>query len=295
MRNTFLLLSTIIVIALFWYLFIKSYDYQINFSVKTYPGVVNQTIKIWNKSLDEANIINQKAINHLEQQIIIEDHTYTYNWEINLINDSTSKVKVFITEDGNSFINKISIPFLKTQIEENTERNVKDFYNIIKEHLNNIKIEVKGVSETGRTYCVYVPLNTTQIGKANGMMSYYPLLSSFIMENDIQTNGKPIVEISNWNMVSDSLQYNFCFPIIKTDSLPNHEFLKYKWLENTKAIKAVYNGNYITSDRAWYALMHYAKKNNMGIINKPIEFFYNNPNLGNNEKEWRADIYLPIK
>ncbi|MDH5365451.1 MAG: GyrI-like domain-containing protein [Cyclobacteriaceae bacterium] len=295
MRKLLLSLGITILLFLIWYLFIKPYDYQVSFSANAFPGTINQTIKIWNESLEDAKIINQKSINSLEQQIIIENHNYTYNWKINLINDSTSKVKVYISEVGNSIFNKITIPFLETHIEQYAEKNVKNFYKIIKEHLNNIKVEVKGESETERTYCVYIPLHTTQIGKANGMMNYYPLLSSFIIENDIQTNGKPIVEISNWDMVSDSLQYNFCFPIIKTDTLPSHEFLKYKWLENTKAIKAVYHGNYITSDRAWYAIMNHAKKNNIEILNTPIEIFYNNPNMGSNEKEWRADIFLPIK
>jgi len=47
--------------------------------------------------------------------------------------------------------------------------------------------------------------------------------------------------------------------------------------------------------RAWYALINYAKKNNIEIEKKPVEIFYNNPNFGGNELDWKAEIYLPIK
>jgi len=295
MRKIYLYLIVVVVLILVWYLFIKPHEYRVTFSVKTFPGVINQTIKVWNKSLDSAKIINQLSVNSLEQKLTKDNRTYIYKWDINLINDSISKVRVYITEPGNVLINKISIPFVETRIERDAEKNVQDFYKAIAEHLENINVRVEGVSTIERTYCVYIPLKTAQVGKAQGMMHNYPLLSSFIAENEIQTNGLPFVEITNWDRVNDSITYNFCFPILKTDSLPNHKLLKYKWLEGKKTIKAIYNGNYITSDRAWYALLYYAEKNGFEVSYKPIEVYHNNPNFGNNEKEWQVDIFLPIK
>ena len=295
MKKILLIIAIVAVMAELWYLFITPYDYKVTFSVKTLPGTVNQTVKLWSNSLDDSKITNQAAINALDQQLTVGDHTYTYKWEMNLTNDSTTKVIVYISEPENSLANKIAIPFVETQIEQDAENNVTGFYNRINEHLDKIKVKVDGISEIKRSYCVYVPLTTSQVGKAGGMMNYYSLLSSFILENNIETTGFPFVEITNWDMVNDSLSYNFCFPIIKTDTLPKTKLLKYKWLEQAKAIKATYNGNYITSDRAWYTLLHYAEKNDINVINKPIEIYHNNPNVDNNEKEWHADIYLPIK
>jgi effector-binding domain-containing protein len=295
MRKIFLFSTLVGVAALLWYLFILPYDYKVTFSVKTFPGTVNQSIKLWNNTLDSAKIINQISISSLEQQLKVGNHTYSYKWEMNMINDSTSNVKVYISEPENSLINKISIPFVATEIEQYAKKNVTEFYDRLNEHLDKIKVKVEGVSEIERTYCIYIPLTTTQIGKARAMMNYYSLLNSFIMRNGIQTNGLPFVEITNWDIGSDTIKYNFCYPIIKTDTLPNLELLKYKWLEHTTAIKAIYNGNYITSDRAWYALMYYAEKHGIEVINKPIEVYHTNPNFGGNEKEWQADIYLPIK
>ncbi|MEH6777641.1 MAG: AraC family transcriptional regulator, partial [Maribacter arcticus] len=68
----------------------------------------------------------------------------------------------------------------------------------------------------------------------------------------------------------------------------------YKKLETTKGIKAIYNGNYITSDRAWYALLRYAKTNGLNVAPNPIEIFYNNPDMGGNSLNWKTEVYLPL-
>ena len=69
----------------------------------------------------------------------------------------------------------------------------------------------------------------------------------------------------------------------------------HKQYNGVKAIKATYNGNYITSDRAWYALLDYAEKNDILIDKKPLEVFYSNPNFGGDELLWEAEIFMPIK
>ena len=61
-----------------------------------------------------------------------------------------------------------------------------------------------------------------------------------------------------------------------------------------KALMAIYNGNYITSDRAWYALLDYAEKNEIPITGLPLEIFYNNPNMGADEKNWKAEVFMPF-
>ena len=125
-------------------------------------------------------------------------------------------------------------------------------------------------------------------------MRNFNLLSSFIVKNDISLNGKPMVEITYWNMDNDSIHFNFCYPIIKNDTLPVDNIIKYKNIENKKALKAIYNGNYISSDRAWYALIDYAKNNNIEIEKEALEIFYNNPNLGGNAIKWKAEVFLPL-
>ncbi len=278
-----------------WYLFLKPYDYLVTFKVKTTAGTINQSLKLWNSSLKNKQPIIQEDLNYLTQQININDSLYTYQWSISSLNDSISKVKIYVTDEEYSFINKISIPFSNTAFEKRTIKTISNFTKKLIEHLKEIKVTVEGESNTRSTYCAYISMKGLQIEKAKGMMKNYSLLSSVLSEDHIKMNGTPFVEITNWNIGNDSITYNFCFPIIKVDSLPKHPLIQYKQYNQVKALKAIYNGNYITSDRAWYALLDYAKKYKIAVEKTPVEVFYNNPNFGGDEMRWKAEIFMPIR
>ena len=280
---------------LLWYFIIKPYDYLVTFKVKTTAGTINQSIKLWNTSLENSSPIQQENLKNLTQQIKIKDSTFNYDWSISSINDSISKVNVYVTDMDHSFANKISIPLGTTDFEKRTQNTITDFIGKLKEHLNKIRVRVIGIDSTRTTYCAYIPMKGLQIEKARGMMQNYSLLTSVLSAENIEMNGTPFVEITNWNTQNDSIAYNFCFPVIKSDSLPIDPLIKYKQYNGVKALKASYNGNYITSDRAWYALLEYAENNGIEIANKPLEVFYSNPNFGGDELQWEAQIYLPIK
>ena len=280
---------------LLWYFIIKPYDYLVTFKVKTTAGTINQSIKLWNTSLENSSPIQQENLKNLTQQIIVKDSSFNYNWSISSVNDSISKVNVYVTDIDHSFANKISIPFGTTDFEKRTQNTITDFIDKLKEHLNKIRVRVVGIDSTRTTYCAYIPMKGLQIEKARGMMQNYSLLTSVLSAENIEMNGTPFVEITNWNTQNDSIAYNFCFPVIKSDSLPIDPRIQYKQYSGVKALKASYNGNYITSDRAWYALLDYAGNNDIEIVKKPLEVFYSNPNFGGDELKWEAQIYLPIK
>ena len=120
---------------LLWYLIITPYDYLVTFKVKTSAGIINQIIKLWNTSLENSSPIQQDNLANLTQQIKIKDTTYNYEWSISSVNDSISKVNVYVTDLNNSLANKISIPFSKTDFEKRTEQTVTDFIDKLKEHL----------------------------------------------------------------------------------------------------------------------------------------------------------------
>ena len=280
---------------LLWYLIIKPYDYLVTFKVKTSAGTINQSIKLWNTSLENSSPIQQENLKNLTQQIIVKDSTFNYDWSISSVNDSISKVNVYVTDIDHSFANKISIPFGTTDFEKRTQNIITNFIDKLKEHLNKIRVRVVGIDSTRTTYCAYIPMKGLQIEKARGMMQNYSLLTSVLSAENIEMNGTPFVEITNWNTQNDSIAYNFCFPVIKSDSLPIDPRIQYKQYSGVKALKASYNGNYITSDRAWYALLDYAGNNDIEIVKKPLEVFYSNPNFGGDELKWEAQIYLPVK
>ena len=295
MKKVIWTLTGVAVLILGWYLFIKPFEFEVKFESKTLPGDIIQTIRIWDRSMENAVIEKVDSIYSLTQKITWRQRSYVYTWNFKLADDSTTQVNIQITEPGRKIRNKLLVPFTNQYIEQDAKDIAQQFYNILKEHLRITKVTMFGETEFESAFCVCSTLETKQIEKANGMMRDFDLLTSFIMGNHLAANGKPIVQITEWDHNQDKLKFDFCFPIVKSDSLPSSQLVFYKEIKGGKVLKAEYNGNYITSDRAWYALQKFAKDNGYEVSGLPMEQFFNNPNLGLKEREWRADIYLPVK
>ena len=297
MKKVLLGILAILLLALLWYLFIKPSDYTIRFEAKTFPGAINQTIKLWDQTLDTVNSVRQDGddIYHLSQKVKFGDSIHIYDWEITAITDSTSKVKVNVSDENHSLSNKIQIPFSDTDFEKRSRKTVLDFMENLNDHINKFKVTIIGEEEIPTKYLAYVPLKVAQFQKAGGMMQNMSYITQVLAKNEVQLDGPPIVQVTHWDMEKDSVAYNFGQPIIRSERLPMNTDIKYHRIFSKKALKAEYNGNYITSDRAWYALLDYAKANNIEVEPTPIEVFHNNPNFGGNEIQWKAEIYMPIK
>lgn len=279
---------------LIWNLFLKPYDYLVTFKARTFPGAINQTIKTWNYSQKGAKIEPSDDLYTLKQTIPFSDSTFIYNWKIEPLNDSTSLVKVYITDRDHSFKNRLTYPFFYTDFEKRVKNSITGFSKNLNEHISKFRVQINGESEIAEKFCAYIPIESRQIEKARGMMQYYGLLDNAMAENEMQLDGRPFLLINEWDMKNDRIQYDFCFPIIENDTLFEHPDILFKKIESKKALKATYNGNYISSDRAWYALLDYADKNNIEVDLEPIEIFYNNPNMGGDELKWSAEIYMPL-
>lgn len=289
------LIGILAILGILWYLFLKPTDYRVSFNVATTAGTINQSIKSWNTQLDGGILETTDDMNILKQQLRFGDSIHNYTWTITGLNDSMQRVHLDVKDAENSLSNKMAVPFSEAIIEKRTKKQAKAFYDLLTDHLKRIKVTIDGESTVPSQYCAYIPLKGLQIEKAKGMMQNYTMLSEVLLKNEVELGGTPFVEITKWNPVQDSIEYNFCFPIKRSDKLPILKTIKYKRIFEQPAIKATYNGNYITSDRAWYALLEYADRKNIEVEKKPIEIFYNNPNMGGDELLWKADIYMPIK
>lgn len=289
----FIAISGFIVVTL-WYI-LKPYDYTVTFKSKALIGTINQTLKLWNTNLDQSKPIHQVKMGELVQNLNFDGTDYDFHWELSRLDDSTTQVNIGIKDCHNSLGNKINILFNNTDFEKKVKQIISGFMLVLNTHLEKFEIKIEGESTFKTTYCAYIPVTTKQFLKAKGMMENYGILSTFLIENGVVLNGKPIVEVTSWDTETDSISFNFCYPIVKKEGLPNHPTVRYKEIKGLKAIKAIYNGNYITSDRAWYALIDYAKKKNIKLKNTPVEVFNNNPNMGGNELTWEAEVYMPIK
>ena len=278
------------------YIFIYPYDYIVRFEAKTFPGAINQTIKLWHNEVGvEGTEVTQKDLYHLEQLVQVGDSVHQYTWNIDPLTDSTSRVTVRIKDMDHSLKNKLLVPFTQAEIEKLGVSYVKDFAEQLNAHIDQFRVRIDGEAELPSTYYAYVNLKTPQRKKADGMMDYYSLLSNLMGTNQVVLNGPPMIIVNEWDQERDSLDFNFSFPVIRSDRLPRHPNIQYKRIFPKKALKATYNGNYSTSDRAWYALLDYAKKNGIEVESTPVEVFHNNPNAGGNSLAWKADVYLPLK
>src|SRR5688500_1369904 len=104
-------------IFLLYYLFIKPSDFEANFKADTSRGDLIQTIRIWNRSLDKAEVIAVDSFSTLKQTIQWKARDYVYHWHFASLNDSVTKVNIQISEPGRNFLNKVLIPFTNQPIE----------------------------------------------------------------------------------------------------------------------------------------------------------------------------------
>lgn len=279
-----------------WYLFLKPQDYLVRFEAQAIPGTIYESVKAWNMTLDSVLPMEYgEEPTRFRQQVFMGDSLHIYDWKITRIHDSLSKVRVNIKDPANSLWNKIAVPFSDTDLEKGSRKKLLAFNAFLNKHLDDIKITLVGEEELFTTYCACVPITSAPEDKARGMMANYSLLNSYLVGNGVTLNGLPMIEVERWDLKANSIDYNFCFPIIRSENLPKHPDIVYKRIFGKKSIKAIYNGHYISSDRAWYALVDYAKQHNIPIERKPVEIFFHNPNLGGEGKDWKTEIFMPIK
>jgi hypothetical protein len=288
------LLFSAIVLGLIVYFIVIPFEFKVKFQANTTPGDVIATIRIWTRSLEGSQVIAADSSRGLKQRIAWGKRVYEYNWEFVSVNDSVTNVEIKISEPGHSFWNKLLVPVSEPAIESDAASIGRTFYDILKAHLKKTRVKIKGEVETPETFCVCSTMETDQPGKANGMMKDFPLLTSFITDHGLKPNGLPLIKILTWDQNQGQIKFDFCFPIVRTDSLPVVAELHYKNFKKQKALQAEYRGNYITSDRAWYELLAFAKAEGYKNVELPVEYFHDNPNLGLNENEWKTDVYLPV-
>lgn len=284
----------LVAVLLLAYFAAVPYSFSVSMKLNTHPGDVIGTLRIWSRSLKGSRISEVDSFNSVLQHLEVDGRKYTYLWKFSRPNDSTTRVTVRMSEPGHDLLNKLLVPFGVPSIEEEGTRLMHEFHQVITSHLSITRVKIIGEAVLSETFCVCRRISTDQIEKANGMMKDFLPLSVFVSDNNLVPEGPPSVRVVEWNHSLGKLVFDFCFPIKETNSLPTTDIFEYKRFPRTKALKAEYFGNYITSDRAWYELIHHAERHDVARTGMPVEIFHDNPNLGLNESRWKAEIYMPI-
>lgn len=288
-----------IILALGWYFFIKGHDYKITFETTQAPGIVYSTLTGWNNWEPTTNkvvkTISKRPFTNLSQELSISsDSLISIDWVIKRKNDSTTQVTALLTDKNHSFYQKLRVPFFKTDFVKCALSTLKHIKEGLIIHKSEYKLSHVSQSTIPKQYGVYMSLESSLHDKANQMIKHAGVLMQYIRENNIKISGDPFVEVTHWNLQEDTINFDFCFPISKQDSMPISKNIHIKALQEKPALKILFNGNYRVSDRAWFTLLDYAETNHIDIKNLPIEIFKNDPHSGESELTWEAEVYIPI-
>ncbi len=301
-KKLILTFLSLIILSLIWFLFFKKYDYQINFLTKTSPGTVYSRItqlESWNTTKLEKTIkiVHSNAFKTIDQHVQLKDSIYKLHWELNSVNDSLTKVKVFVKDLNHSLKQRLLFLIGKSQFINKSILFVTDFNQALNKHLKKFKVKIIGKSERpAYKSIIYVSFNSTLPHKAEKMNQNIFYLMQYLAKNQIKKIGNPFVNVIHWDQQKNKINAEFCFPIENLSQYPNDSLVKIK--RNLKAIpvlKAVFHGNYRYSDRAWFALDNYAKNHNFKVEKSILEIYYNDPHTDANELHWKADVFMPLK
>lgn len=300
MRKLKWLLGIAILATLIWYFFLKHEHYQIRFTTSQPPGVVYRHLEDWPLfgKQDSLEVLLNRGNRYtfLEQSVIDGEDTLRYRWEIERIKDSTTLVKAKVTDPKHYWKRKLEIPFnLGHFIPENVNR-VKNVGDVLINKAEGFEVEAITDTVYPGKFCAYVSVSNVPVQqKANKMLSEIALVMGYLKEHEIPLAGDPFLEVTHWDQEKNTIDFDFCFPIQKNDSLPPTSEVMFKTTGNQHFLKAIFHGNYRISDNAWYYLMDYAQQNDLQIDPLPTELFLNDPHAGGNSLEWEAHIFVPLK
>ena len=289
----------IIIAFIAWYFLLKQSDYTITFEAKTATGTVFQGIEDWAAVKSKSNaenytVIETRNFDFIKQELKKGDEHLIYTWSLSSVSDSTTKIVVGVKDLNHSWYNRITVPFSATPFREKQIARVKDFKSGLDEHLKTFKVRIDGEGESTPAYIAYISLSSVMQEKAQTMIANDAVITGYLFRNNIKIIGKPFVEVTHWNKDKETLQFNYCFPIPQDAKFIANPKVKFKTITPEKGLKATYFGNFRTSDRAWFALLDYAKKENIELDSKVVEYYLANPFNGGNELEWETKVIIPF-
>lgn len=282
-----------------WYLGFKKCDYCINFKAKTATITLFQGVEEWQKEQTKSQgaqieILEKNNFDFIKQKYVKGDTELEYSWEFNPINDSTTAVCVGITEPKHSWYNRLTAPFFETKFRNEEIKKIKDFKTALEDQLSEFSYKLTGEKQTEAVFVAYISLKSVLQEKAQNMIGDDNIITGYLHKNNIKIVGKPYLEVTNWDMNHQKVAFNYCFPIDKNTPYTASNAVKFKTIPAQKGLTASYFGNFRTSDRAWFAIYDYAKKNNIKLDYKPLEHFLANPFNGGDEKLWETKIIIPF-
>lgn len=303
MKKIIVVFLSVVVVGLVWFLFIKKFDHQFRFETKYGPGTAYQEIlNIDSFSADDPNssvqTIKKEPFKSIVQQVNQKNGNHLIlDWNFDIVNDTVTEIMVNTLDEKNSFQNRIEIlnPFVKSKNIALLKSNLNAINTKIDSHQNYYKITLKDTASNPESYCACIASSSTIEKKAMAMMGTIDRLEGFIKANELELDGFPMLKVTLWNLETNQITFDFCFPITPKKDLVAFGDIELKRIESEESLKAVFNGNYRLSHLAWLDLLEKAQRENIDVENLPLEIFYSNPRMGGEAIEWKAAVFMPLK
>ncbi|MGB3607640.1 hypothetical protein [Psychroserpens sp.] len=298
MKKIIYILLIILTILGLWYFVIKSHDYQVSFESKNPKGIIYEHIAQWNGGKPFSHHV-LKNIEKTPFHSITQDYTFSkdstmrIDWELKKKNDSITKVKGYFTSMNSSLNQRFKILFGKANFASQSIDFSKKLKMYIERQNERFKLSKIDTANFEYRKYIYRTVSTTIDNKAKKMLMENGMIMNYMFQNELSLDGYPFLELTSWDKTTDSIQFNFCYPIKKRHISTNNSIV-YSEKDPFKSLRIIYNGNFRTSHLAWYAYDDYFEKNNEKKKLLPIEVFLNDPQQGGDELTWRTEIYLPI-
>jgi len=282
-----------------WYFFIKEYDYIVTFETKNAPGIVYQKLLNWNQgraTKDEVSIISNVPFSQVKLEVSKENSKTLMDWQFQSTSDSITKVKVYFKDPNHSLSERFKLLYGGSNLVRNSIETAKKVRTELKAHTTRYKVQIPEEAIIPERYCACTKTDSIKmLMKANNMMRENAILSDFLVRNDLSVTDFPLLQVTRWDRKTEEIDFEFCFPVPKDKEYLPIQGVYLKSIPTRKALKTIFNGNYLISDRAWYNTIDYADRNQIDIEPYPIEFYYNDPHSGTNELTWIAEVYFPLK
>lgn len=295
MKRFFTTLFILGILAAAWYLFIKEYDYQINFKGAYGPASIYYDLLDAEASNTE-NITAKKNFTNIIQHKTLGDTLYTFEWLLKPETDSTTQITVNIKDESNPFAARLNVlnPF-----DDFYSSNLKHYFIQFNKNLSQaqsayaVKLGNKEKFEGG--YCICASSRNKLNKKATEMTGLLSVIQQFFDKNNVKPSGNPLLYVSNWDVDNSEITFEFCFPINQRDSLETTTGTTLKTLPSFNALTAEFTGNYAFSHRSWADLLLKAKREDIPVKKNLIEVYYNNPMVEIEATKWKSKIYMPLK
>lgn len=294
MKKIGIVLLSLVILALGWYLFVKKFDYQISFKTKYGPSAIYYDFYDA-QEINRDTLLSSIKYSQLEQRSILGDTTFLFEWNFEKNTDSTTQVTVNIKESSHPFAARLNVlnPFNSDYVTQ-LKSYFKEYNWLMDEKQKKYRIdqELQETIFTGKT-CVCTFSEAKINFKAHNMLDQLSILDYFFYENNVKPTGDPLLIMEKWDHDEEHIKFKFCFPLKMSDSLALTRNTTFENIPDFEAYGATYNGNYKFSHRQWAEMQSQIKQKGEKVSDTIIEVYHNSPLVDTNAENWSATVYIP--